>query len=67
MALFETLVAAVSPVIAHECIQEHKEDIRKVVDDTVKTASQVCEEGWQRDRDSGGISSWGKESETATA
>ncbi|CAD5937596.1 hypothetical protein [Planktothrix agardhii] len=65
MSLLESIAVEVAGKMAHKCLEVHEEDIRNAVNSVVQTASKVCEEGWQRDNNAGGVSSWREETATA--
>lgn len=67
MPLFEGIAVEVAGKITHKCLEVHEEDIKNAVDSMVKAAGDAYDAAWERDHDAGGISSWGEESETATA
>ncbi|MDH6103650.1 hypothetical protein NWP18_14655 [Chrysosporum ovalisporum ANA283AFssAo] len=42
---------------------KNRDKAKKLMED----CDQEIQSGWERDREAGGVSSWGKESKTATA
>ncbi|GFE69832.1 hypothetical protein [Chroococcus sp. FPU101] len=49
--------------LGHQCVKRHINDFEQVVNDP----QQVWDDGWQKDYEAGGISSWGQEEEIETA
>ncbi len=62
-----TAVKAVASTVTKECVKEHLEDIRNVRDSAVNTVNQAVDQGWERDYNAGGVSSWGNKPKTATS
>ncbi|MDH6065416.1 hypothetical protein [Umezakia ovalisporum] len=48
---------------AMEYAIKNRDKAKKLMED----CDQEIQSGWERDREAGGVSSWGKESKTATA
>lgn len=44
----------VAGTVTHECIKEHREDIRK----GINHVKNEVDKGWQRDCEAGGVTSW---------
>jgi len=47
--------------LGHECIRRHADDIHQALNATKKAVDSAIDEGWERDREAGGLSSWGEE------
>ena len=52
--------------ITHQCLEEHKDQLRDLRDSTIQNVGEAVDEGWKRDYNAGGISSWGSQPETAS-
>lgn len=50
-------ISGAADEFGHQCVKEHIDDFKQVVND----AQQAWDDGWQKDYEAGGISSWGQE------
>ncbi len=53
-----SFVAGAAGAVGHRC----GEHIADALEETAKSAEKAWDEGWERDYEAGGISSWGSES-----
>lgn len=60
-AAASAFVMAAADELGHECIRRHADDIHQALDATRKAVDSAIDEGWKRDHEAGGLSSWGEE------
>lgn len=66
MSLGEAIVGSMAGAVTTKCLEVHTDDIKKTLDSTVKTVNKAVDEGWERDYNAGGVSSWSAKPKTAT-
>ena len=67
MAIVEGFATGVATGLGHECVKRHADDIAEFAAATIETMETAVEEGWKKDYEAGGISSWNSQAEPEPA